>query len=52
VIGKVIALAAVSGAYIGLDRFLLPLLGPPWKAPSVDTKAATLCEQEGRARSR
>jgi len=31
-LGFLIVLAWKTAGYIGLDRFLLPLLGTPWKA--------------------
>jgi len=33
-------LAWKSAGYIGLDRFLLPLLGTPWKAPKIEKAPA------------
>jgi len=32
-----LVLAWKTAGHIGLDRFLLPLLGTPWKAPKVET---------------
>ena len=40
-LGFLLVLAWKTAGYIGLDRFLMPLLGTPWKAPKVDTKVAT-----------
>jgi len=34
-LGFLIVLAWKTAGYIGLDRFLLPLLGTPWKVPTV-----------------
>jgi len=39
-LGILLVLAWKTAGYIGLDRFLLPLLGTPWRAPQVDTRAA------------
>jgi len=33
VLAILLILAWKTAGYIGLDRFLLPLLGTPWKAP-------------------
>ena len=38
-LGILLVLAWKTAGYIGLDRFLLPLLGTPWKVPEVDGKA-------------
>ena len=38
-LGILLVLAWKTAGYIGLDRFLLPLLGTPWKAPEVEGKA-------------
>lgn len=35
-LGFLIVLAWKTAGYIGLDRFLLPILGTPWKAPRVE----------------
>jgi thiosulfate dehydrogenase [quinone] large subunit len=35
-LGFAIALAWKTAGYIGLDRFLLPILGTPWKVPAVE----------------
>ena len=40
-LGFLLVLAWKTAGYIGLDRFLMPLLGTPWKAPAVDTKVGT-----------
>jgi thiosulfate dehydrogenase [quinone] large subunit len=37
-LGILLVLAWKTAGYIGLDRFLLPLLGTPWKAPQVDAQ--------------
>ena len=37
-LGILLVLAWKTAGYIGLDRFLLPILGTPWKAPRVDVK--------------
>jgi thiosulfate dehydrogenase (quinone) large subunit len=37
VLAIVLILAWKTAGYIGLDRFLLPLLGTPWKAPKIET---------------
>lgn len=37
-LGILLVLAWKTAGYIGLDRFLLPILGTPWKAPMVDVK--------------
>ncbi len=37
-LGILLVLAWKTAGYIGLDRFLLPLLGTPWKAPKVQMK--------------
>jgi thiosulfate dehydrogenase [quinone] large subunit len=34
-------LAWKTAGHIGLDRFLLPLLGTPWKAPRVESAEGT-----------
>jgi len=36
ILAIVLILAWKTAGYIGLDRFLLPLLGTPWKAPKVE----------------
>ncbi len=43
VLGIVLILAWKNAGYIGLDRFLLPILGTPWqrKAPTVTRTAVT-----------
>src|SRR2546428_520798 len=40
-LGFLLVLAWKTAGYIGLDRFLMPLLGTPWKAPKIDVKATT-----------
>jgi thiosulfate dehydrogenase [quinone] large subunit len=35
ILGFLLVLAWKTGGYIGLDRYLLPLVGTPWKAPKV-----------------
>jgi len=35
-LGFLLVLAWKTAGYIGLDRYLLPILGTPWKAPRVD----------------
>ena len=35
-LGFLIVLAWKTAGYIGLDRFLLPILGTPWRAPKID----------------
>ena len=37
-LGILLVLAWKTAGFIGLDRFLLPLLGTPWRAPKVDAK--------------
>lgn len=37
-LGFLIVLAWKTAGYIGLDRFLLPLLGTPWKVPTTERK--------------
>jgi thiosulfate dehydrogenase (quinone) large subunit len=39
-LGFLLVLAWKTAGYIGLDRFLLPLLGTPWRAPKPATPAA------------
>jgi thiosulfate dehydrogenase [quinone] large subunit len=39
-LGILLVLAWKTAGYIGLDRFLLPLMGTPWKAPEVEGKAS------------
>jgi thiosulfate dehydrogenase [quinone] large subunit len=39
ILAVVLVLAWKTAGHIGLDRFLLPLLGTPWKAPKVGTPA-------------
>ena len=34
-------LAWKNAGYLGLDRFLLPLLGTPWKQRAAATRSAT-----------
>ena len=36
-LGFPLVVALKTAGYIGLDRFLLPLLGTPWKAPKPAT---------------
>jgi thiosulfate dehydrogenase [quinone] large subunit len=38
-LGFLLVLAWKTAGYIGLDRYLLPLLGTPWKAPQVTINA-------------
>src|SRR5205085_2958760 len=40
-LGVVLVLAWKTAGYIGLDRYLLPILGTPWRAPRLDRQAAT-----------
>jgi thiosulfate dehydrogenase [quinone] large subunit len=35
-----LVLAWKTAGFIGLDRFLLPILGTPWKAPQIETAPA------------
>ena len=35
ILGIVLVLAWKTAGYMGLDRFLLPILGTPWKTPTV-----------------
>ena len=37
-LGILLVLAWKTAGYLGLDRFLLPLLGTPWRVPKVDVK--------------
>jgi thiosulfate dehydrogenase [quinone] large subunit len=37
-LGFLLVLAWKTAGYIGLDRYLLPLLGTPWKAPQTTAK--------------
>lgn len=37
-LGILLVLAWKTAGYIGLDRFLLPLVGTPWRAPKVDAR--------------
>ena len=37
-LGFLLVLAWKTAGYIGLDRFLLPILGTPWKVPTVERK--------------
>jgi thiosulfate dehydrogenase [quinone] large subunit len=39
ILAVVLVLAWKTAGHIGLDRFLVPLLGTPWKAPKVRTPA-------------
>ncbi len=39
-LGFLIVLAWKTAGYIGLDRFLLPILGTPWKIPTIERKAS------------
>ena len=39
ILAIVLILAWKTAGYIGLDRFLLPLIGTPWKAPRGETLA-------------
>jgi len=39
ILAIVLILAWKTAGYIGLDRFLLPLLGTPWKAAKSETTA-------------
>ena len=47
ILAIVLILAWKTAGYIGLDRFLLPILGTPWKAPKTETadKHAALVPQ-------
>jgi len=38
-LGFLLVLAWKTAGYIGLDRFLLPLLGTPWKVPATEKPA-------------
>jgi thiosulfate dehydrogenase [quinone] large subunit len=38
-LGFLLVLAWKTAGYIGLDRYLLPILGTPWKAPQVTINA-------------
>lgn len=40
-LGILLVLAWKTAGHIGLDRYLLPLLGTPWKAPKVTTKTGS-----------
>jgi thiosulfate dehydrogenase [quinone] large subunit len=40
-LGILLVLAWKTAGYIGLDRFLLPLLGTPWKVSSVEATGLT-----------
>ena len=35
-LGFLLVMAWKTAGYIGLDRFLLPLLGTPWKSPVIE----------------
>lgn len=37
-LGFLLVLAWKTSGYIGLDRYLLPILGTPWKVPTVERK--------------
>ena len=39
-LGFLLVLAWKTAGFIGLDRYLLPLLGTPWKAPKVEIGTA------------
>jgi thiosulfate dehydrogenase [quinone] large subunit len=39
-LGFLIVLAWKTAGYIGLDRFLLPIIGTPWKVPTLERKTA------------
>jgi thiosulfate dehydrogenase [quinone] large subunit len=39
-LGILLVLAWKTAGYIGLDRFLLPLMGTPWRAPKVDARGS------------
>ena len=39
ILAIVLILAWKTAGYIGLDRYLLPILGTPWKAPKTETPA-------------
>jgi thiosulfate dehydrogenase [quinone] large subunit len=41
ILAIVLILAWKTAGYIGLDRFLLPILGTPWKAPKPPVAAVT-----------
>ena len=40
-LGMLLVLAWKTAGYIGLDRFLLPLVGTPWKAPKIDKQVSS-----------
>ncbi len=39
-LGFLIVLAWKTAGYLGLDRFLLPILGTPWKVPTIERKTS------------
>lgn len=39
ILGFLLVLAWKTAGHIGLDRYLLPILGTPWRAPKVDIAA-------------
>jgi thiosulfate dehydrogenase [quinone] large subunit len=39
-LGMLLVLAWKNAGYVGLDRFLLPLLGTPWKQAAAPTPMA------------
>ena len=41
ILAIVLILAWKTAGYIGLDRFLLPILGTPWKTPKIETPVTT-----------
>jgi thiosulfate dehydrogenase [quinone] large subunit len=41
ILAILLVLAWKTAGYIGLDRFLLPILGTPWKAPKPPIAAVT-----------
>src|SRR5215216_3375112 len=40
--GILLILAWKNAGYLGIDRYLLPLLGTPWKQPKLETVAPVL----------
>ena len=40
--GILLILAWKNAGYLGLDRFLLPSLGTPWRQPKLDDAPATV----------
>jgi thiosulfate dehydrogenase [quinone] large subunit len=41
ILGVLLILAWKNAGYIGLDRYLLPMLGTPWKQPKPTIAVAT-----------